>query len=119
MTWENQTLLQHGVCRVTNRNGAELGGRYELVSVDTGRSKVFWGYRLTVDVEEKQFSGESRHNMISAVRQCGANMRAAGLELHVNAMNESFQESGLSANSGYGYIDGHQKAVHMMADVEA
>lgn len=115
--WESCSLISTGSCRVTSESSTNLVGTYELVSVTTGRSKVFWGYRLTLEVDGQQFIGEDRHNMIDAVRHCGYAMQAAGYMLCVNAMSDSFQESGLSANSGYGYIDGHEGSEHMMADL--
>lgn len=115
--WESCSPISTGACRVASESSTDLAGTYKLVSVATGRSKVFWGYRLTLEVDGRQFVGEDQHNMIDAVRQCGYVMQAAGYTLCVNAMSDSFQESGLSANSGYGYIHGREGPEHMMADL--
>lgn len=117
--WESHSTIHAGTCRVASESNANLAGTYELVSVSTGRSKVFWGYRLTLEVDGRQFVGEDRYNMINAIRQCGSAMQATGYELRVNAMSNSFQESGLSANSGYGYIHGREGPEHMMDDLPA
>lgn len=114
MQWETQEMLRDGTCKISSKDESDLTGTYQLTRIYTGRSRLFWGYRLTVSVGGNEYIGNSRQNMISAVRQCGQLMREAGYGLQIMGMAKGFAESGLSVDSGYGYLAGSQ--VHMMDD---
>ena len=112
MTWEHLTAMKGGECPILTNDGSVVRACFELAEVSTGRTRAFHGYRLTVEVDGHVYRGDDRHNAIEAVVACARELRSAGVELLVAGMAPGFSESGLSHNSGFGYLEGH--GVHMM-----
>jgi hypothetical protein len=115
MDWETIKSLKDGACKLEN-SGVVSECRYSLVSVYTGKQRVFQGYRLTIVCVGKEFIGEAQgENMSSALTMCVDELEAefgAEAKLLVNGLDPNFKESGLSGNTGFGYID--DECVHMM-----
>ncbi len=118
MPWEHQNLLSSGELLVKQMaTGTLYNGRYRLEDIATGKTRVFWGYRLTISFSENVTIGEDRSDMLSALYQCKDNLQKKGFEIKVVGLMDSFSESALSANSGYGYIRGSKKTWHIMTDI--
>ncbi len=118
MSWEHFTATSRGSVTVT-----DLGSRrrspaeYALGTVATGKARSFHGYRLTIEHGAKTYVGDSRYSLREAIVDCARKLNAANLSISVASLSESFKETGLSENSGYGYWDDRKDPVHMMAEV--
>ena len=116
MNWEHSEALRVGELRLIADNEADktIPASYVLDSVSTGRSRVFHCYTLSVFVGDSVYVGTDSRLLIGAVQACAENLRAAGLRMRIAATAKAFSESGLSYNTGWGYLPGRAKASHMM-----
>jgi hypothetical protein len=81
----------------------------------TGKSRVFKSYWVGVEnAPGHRVVGEDAHSIRRALRAVEKKLNAEGLSLQVIGLNDEWRESGLSANSGYGYHPHHKIAVHML-----
>ncbi|NLD96362.1 MAG: hypothetical protein GX635_04515 [Synergistaceae bacterium] len=79
----------------------------------TGRSRMFIGYFASVEIDGEPVTGADSSGIVFALRNCAEKLRARGVVLDAPALSERFYESGLSENSGWGYMrDGHDEPVH-------
>jgi hypothetical protein len=87
--------------------------------VCTGRSEVFWGFAArVVSPLGEEWLGEDRHSLRSAFQQAGDAAQHDGWSLIALGCTPEFRESGLSANSGYGYHPAYpDRAVHMLEPI--
>lgn len=114
MTWENIEVTHSGPVAVQSSvSEAVVQGWCELATVYTGKTRVLHGYVASVVVGEQSFDGASRYSALEAVKACTEKMRSEGMILLSAVATGRFRESGLSAGTGYGYVDAGQ-AVHMM-----
>lgn len=112
MSWDHMRPTKEGRCVLSAPDGTTALARFSLGTVETGRRRLFRGYRLVVERDGESFVGNDRHHMIEAVRDCARALEAEGLRLLVMGLSDSFAGSGLSANSGDGYWD--DQPGHMM-----
>ncbi len=112
MAWDQMRPTKEGRCVLRAPDGTTELATFSLGTVETGRHRQFRGYRLVVEREDESFVGNDRHHMIDAVRDCARALEAEGLRMLVMGLSDSFAESELSANSGYGYSD--DEAGHLM-----
>ncbi|WP_150131875.1 hypothetical protein [Sphingomonas carotinifaciens] len=98
-----------------NKDGVPLAATYEMGIVSTGRSRVFAGHFVGVTLPSgTEFSGEDEHSLRAALRKLDAHLGAVDLELRSVGLDPRFSESGLSVDTGWGYVPGEEGAVHMM-----
>lgn len=115
MSWEHLRTTHQGSCWLQNPDGEQELVATRMAAVETGRSRTFWGYRVVVQqITGEQTKGEDRHNLHNALKQCDENLRAAGYQMKVMGLRPDFYETGLSFNSGYGYVDDVNDPVHML-----
>jgi ADP-ribosylglycohydrolase len=93
-------------------------GAYAFGAILTGKSRVWESYQITIDTLHGQFSGRDSGSCRTALRQLqkAVHARFPNLFLLVAGLAEGFSESGMSYNSGYGYIGGRTE--HMMHEVD-
>lgn len=115
MDWKNFETWRGGWVAV---QGTERGQRcpYELGVIVTGRQRVFHRYAIRLTLADgAQLMGEDEFNLRDALRDLASQLEVRDMTIIVAGMDERFSESGLSHNSGFGYIEGVDGAVHMMS----
>ena len=114
MTWRHYETRSTGAVLV-NKSGIPLAATYEMGIVSTGRSRVWAGHFVSVTLpSDTEFSGEDEHSLRAALRKLDAHFAAVDLELRCVGLDPEFSESGLSVDTGWGYVPGGDGAVHMM-----
>lgn len=83
----------------------EITVRWAHGIVETGRSRVFAGYFVRVEVGNLTFSDTDQHSLRQALRVVAEQAKNEGINLRFAGLWDQFEESGLSANTGWGYID--------------
>lgn len=103
--------LGNGKCIITE---AEV----HYGAVYTGRTEVFWGYFVRIEAIGEEWLGEDRHSLRQALLQAEAAAHHSGWSVMALGCTQEFRETGLSANSGYGYHPVHpDRHVHMMEPI--
>ncbi len=83
----------------------------------TGRSQVFFGYFVRICAFGHEWVGEDRHSLRKALLRAAEAARSDGWILLALGCTE-FKETGLSANSGYGYHPAFpDRHVHMFEPI--
>ena len=117
MAWEHFDVFDSGKCVVRDMNsGQEQEWEYLFGYVTTGKQRVFMNYRLIVQEKDngRCFVGNYRHHLWGTLCDIHAKMLEHGLDLHVAGTSERYYETGLSHNSGWGYLRGTDIAIRMM-----
>ena len=115
MGWEHTEALKLGDLKLMIDNaGHPDRAAFVLDSVSTGRTRVFHGYQLSVYFNEKVYNGSNPRSLRDAVLDCASKLREDGLRMSIAAVADGFGESGLSYNTGWGFLPGKVQAVHMM-----
>jgi len=119
MEWRHNEVRAAGAAILVDRDGLPVTATYKMGIVSTGRSRVFAGHFVKlVLASETEFTGEDEHSMRSALWRLASNLSSVKLELRCSGLDERWWESGLSANTGWGYFATYPKAVHMMTQVQ-
>jgi hypothetical protein len=115
MTWRHYETRSTGAVLV-NKGGVPLAGTYKMGIVSTGRSRVWAGHFVSVTLPSgTEFSGEDEQSLRAALHKLNAHLAAVDLDLRCVGLDPEFSESGLSVDTGWGYVAGVDGAVHMMA----
>ncbi len=114
--WKHYTIA-HISTVIGTRNDCNIECQLLLGRVSTGRSRVHFGYFLRLKFEEEDFYFESS-SYYRALLEMAKYIRKFGLELPVYGLHESFYQSGLSADSKYGYISGTMEPVIMICQID-
>jgi hypothetical protein len=120
MAWEHFDIRDHGLCKVKDKaSGEVLDCPYERGIVNTGKSRVFAGYKLIVNFAGKEIVGRDKNcseSYLSALQDCNKQMEAVGGLLLVAGNAPGYYETGLSGGAGFGYIHGKKgAAVNIMS----
>lgn len=112
MQWEKTTGREVHCCEGTI-NGVPARFTVHTGRIETGRSRMFIGYFASVEIDGEPVTGADSSGIVFALRNCAEKLRARGVVLDAPALSERFYESGLSENSGWGYMrDGDDEPVH-------
>lgn len=100
----------HFECRQAGESWADsstgsLKIGFEHGAIATGRTRVFYGYYVKVFANAEVHTGIDRSNLRDALKAIALHCSENGIGLRFVGLNEHFRESGLSFNSGWGYID--------------
>lgn len=115
--WRHYEVRRSGECTVVDRHGEQLV-RYEMGTVETGRSRVFAGYFVHITLgDDKQITVEDAGSLVHALRRLASNISASGPRLNCVGLSTQWRESGLSENSGFGYFGPQQQPMHMMDEL--
>lgn len=114
MAWKHYEPWTRGKTCIIDGDYA-IDAPFEMGAVTTGRQRVFHRYYIRVHMLDGSLltgedEGSVRAALLALDRMCGA----SGLALLVAGLDDSFRESGCSANSGFGYCPEVDRAVHMM-----
>ena len=106
-------------CRLVPVSGSQSDAREVLEVpaqwgvVHTGKQRVFAGYFVQVVLpSDEEVLSEDPHVLWKAFAAVEKKLNAAGWSLDAVGLSPDWQESGLSANSGYGYHPDVVGAVH-------
>ena len=84
-------------------------------SVTTGRQRVWVGYFVQViEHDGNEWIAEDPHSVRRALRDVETKLNRVGRSLDVIGLDADWRESGLSANTGWGYHPDIDGAVHML-----
>ena len=117
MAWEHFNVFDKGTCLVRDlRSGETKEWEYMFGYVSTGKQRVFMNYRLVIREKDngRSFAGEYRHHLWGTLCDVQKKMLEMELELHVAGTSERYYETGLSHNSGWGYLHGRNGTIRMM-----
>ena len=114
MAWKHYEPWTNGKTCIIDGDYA-IDTPFEMGAVTTGRQRVFHRYYIRVDMlDGSVLTGEDEGSVRAALFALDRVCRASGLALLVAGLDDSFRESGCSANSGFGYCPEVDRAVHMM-----
>jgi hypothetical protein len=112
--WKKHQAHREGKCYV-NLNGEGIIARFEMGIIETGRQRVYAGnYIKAIGPDGEEWLGEDASSMLKALRALDEDIERDRGRLLCAGLLDGFHESGLSVDTGYGYIDGYPRAVHMM-----
>ena len=118
MPWEHFEVRKTGICHVQRLSMGEFfDARYRLEFISTGKQRVYWGNQLVIELPEMSIVGRVKAgggSYISELKLCNAQLEDVGLRLLVAGNDSTYYVTGLTESSGFGYINGHKKAVHIM-----
>ena len=87
---------------------------WEIGQICTGKQHVFHRYYVRIQLlDGTTVTGEDEHNVRSALFAVNTVLENRGLALLAAGLDEQWEESGLSHNSGYGFVAGVKRPVHM------
>lgn len=100
---------------LANSKAVPREARVQYGAVSTGKQRVWAGYYFKVVGQDGcEWLAEDPHCLRRALRAIERQLNADGLSLQVIGLDREWCESGLSANSGYGYHPDFDHAVHML-----
>lgn len=92
----------------------------EMGIVATGKARVFHAFYTRLYLEDgTALEGRDPYNLRPSLTALADEAHSRGLTLNVCGLSPSFYETGLSSNSGYGYLRGRDElpAVHMLEPI--
>lgn len=112
--WKHIEPSQVGDALVLHQNETR-NCKFEAGIVTTGRQRVFSAYYVRVDLPDgSSRRGEHRDGPVQALRHLSCLLKDDDMHLIAAGLDERFYESGLSAQSSWGYLHGEDRAFHMM-----
>ncbi len=114
MPWKHYEPQRSGRCHI-DIAGDDTRAKFEMGVVTTGKQRVFFGYyKKVVSPDGVEGTGESPATIRKALHSLGDQLANGGRRLLCAGRHDCFYESGLSFNSGFGYIEGRDGSLHMM-----
>lgn len=114
MTWKKHRPRREGECQI-DLKGEGIIAEFEMGIIETGRQRVYSGHYIKViSPDGEEWLGEDASSVRGALRALDDEVGRDGGRLLCAGLHDGFYESGLSADTGYGYIDGYPGALHMM-----
>lgn len=108
-------LQQSGAFTLIAKSG-EQPATYGIGIVERGPRRVFDGYYIEIQILGGEIvRSEDDNSMVLALCRLQRSILARGLRMDCVALSGEWTESGLSANSGWGYCGPSQRLLHMMA----
>jgi hypothetical protein len=79
-------------------------------AVTTGKQRVFHSFYVSVELPDGSTAiGEDRHSVIVALDAVAVVVRNRGFRLLAAGLDRRFYETGLSHNTGCGYMEGYDE----------
>lgn len=114
MNWKHYEQWQRGSASIVI-GGEDHETRYDLGEVSTGRQRVFHRYFVRLFLPDgSQLIGEDAYGLRAALFDLDRQLQERDMLLLVAGLEPNWSESGLSFNSGYGYLACCDHGVHMM-----
>jgi len=112
--WKHYEPHQTGTTCVIDHERAQ-DCKFQIGHLTTGRQRVFKSFFVRIWLPDgKELTGEDPHNIRAALYDLDRQLAARNYILVAAGIEPEFSESGLSQNSGYGYLPTVNRAVHMM-----
>jgi len=122
MAWEHFEIGEGDFCNVLEKKGNAIWEcLYEIGTITTGKSRVFWGYQIIVYYKGVAITGRSKgysDTYSLALKELNTQMAEQGLTLIVAGNLPDYRESAMSGPAGYGYITGKKTGVRIMCTAE-
>lgn len=109
--WKHLATFDTGVSKLRIA-GDVVDARWEIGEIETGRSRVFHSYFVKIILADEDYLGTHAHSLRSALRNAAEACKRGGFQPPWIGLGEEFRETGLSWNTGWGYIG--SAAIHMM-----
>ena len=123
MSWEHFEISEGDFCNVLEKTSNELCEcLYEIGTITTGKSRVFWGYQIIVYYKGIAIAGRNKGysgTYSLALKDLNTHMAEQGLTLLVAGNLRSYSESAMTGPAGYGYLRGNKTAVRIMSTAES
>jgi hypothetical protein len=123
MAWEHFEINDGDFCNVLEKASNELCEcLYEIGTLTTGKSRVFWGYQIIVYYKGVAIAGRSKgysETYSLALKDCNSQMAEQGLILLVAGNLSTYSESAMTGPAGYGYLRDNKTAVKIMSTAES
>lgn len=114
MIWKKYQPRRKGDCHI-ELNGEDVIVEFEIGLIETGRQRIFSGHYIkALGPDGEEWLGEDTSSVRAALRALDEDVGHDRGRLLCAGLLDGFRESGLSVDTGYGYIDGYPRAVHMM-----
>jgi hypothetical protein len=111
MIWKHYTMMHNST--VTGTCGhTTIECHFEIGRVHTGKSKVNVGAYCRIKYGDKQLCSEEVTLFLSVHN---AAVLLVGITLPIYALHQGFYESGLSNDTGWGYVPDNNKPVLMIS----
>lgn len=114
--WRHYTPSAERSCAIGALNSAAVAQvLVQCGTCSTGRQRVFAGYYFEATLPTgSTVIGENSHGLRRALRTFEARLNAAGWTLDAIGLDPEWHETGLSADSGFGYHPSFSGPVHML-----
>ena len=113
MAWEHFEDMNKGTA-IGLADGQIRTLQYRYGAVSTGRQRVHAGYFVEISAgDQVRVMGRDQYGLVTALRSAADQLEAEGVTLKAAGTSPEFYETGLSFNSGRGYL-GKGPAVSMM-----
>lgn len=114
MNWHHYEPRTTGLACVIDQD-RDFDCPFEIGVITTGKQRVFHRYYVKVIAPDgHEVIGTSEHSLREALLNVDRQLDQRELTLLAAGTYPEFFESGLSANSGFGYLPTVDHAVHMM-----
>lgn len=114
MAWRHREVRAQGKALIV-QDGAPIAADYGMGITTTGRARVFAGHFISLTLPGgTEFSGENERSMRDALHALAHSLAVVDLELRCAGLETDFTESGLSLDTGFGYLPGYDGAIHML-----
>lgn len=113
MGWKHYEAWKQGTATVVVED--EVGEcRYDFGAISTGRQRVFHRFYARVEFPDNgALVGEDPCGVRAALDDLNRQLQHRGIRLVVAGLDPAWTESGLSQNTGFGYLPNCDHAVHM------
>lgn len=114
MAWKHEREHFRASITVT-LNGQIIGGTGICGIIETGKSRTFHAYFARIQLENGiDMMEEQPRHLLGSLKVLAAKIEVLGMQLLCAGLAEEFYESGLSCNSGWGYLRGTSEPIHIM-----
>lgn len=113
MAWKHYEPWKAGTATVVVED--EIGEcRYDFGAISTGRQRVFHRFYARVEFPDSgALVGEDPHSVRAALDDLDRKLQHRAIRLVAAGLDPEWVESGLSQNTGFGYLRQCDHAVHM------
>ena len=116
MAWKHYTDKSTNTF-TTRSEGRKIECEITIGTVSTGKSRVWGGYFCRVEGPMISIECEDPWSLHQAFLDAVKQFIERGHAINLYGLDQSFHESGLSANSGFGYVSGVSGHVSMIDEV--
>jgi hypothetical protein len=114
MAWMNFDIWRTGEAHVVI-GGIDTPCKFDIGIIVTGKQRVFKAFYIRIELPSgEEIHGEDQYGVRAAMFALSGELGKRDIMLNAVGLRDDFYESGLSFNSGQGYLKGSAHPVHMM-----